>query len=109
MAVSAGRYRHRIKILKRTSERDKYGGSTDTMEQISYPWCAVKPLSDVEDSGEITVGQLKLEFEIRYSKSLENPTSDMFLTFKGEEYDIISVLNHLELNEKLKIIAIKRN
>lgn len=108
MAVSAGRYRHRIKVLKRTNERDKYGGSENKRTEISYPWCKVTPISDTEDNGTTTVGQLILEFEIRYSKSLENPTSDMFIEFKGSEYDITSVINHLELNEKLKIMAKKR-
>lgn len=105
MAVSAGRYRHRIQIVKLSDQRDEYGGLTKERVQVSKPWCRVTPMADVENVGTATVGQALMEFEIRYSKSLENPSSDMFLIFKGKEYDIVTVLNFLELNEKLKIMA----
>jgi len=109
MAVSAGRYRHRIKILKDDGTRDEYGGSNGIRTQIANPWCRVLPLADVEHNSDVrTSGQELLEFEIRYSKSLENPTSDMFLEFKSQEYDIITALNYLELNEKIRIVAKKR-
>lgn len=108
MGISAGRYRHRIKILKQADVRDEYGGFTVSRIQVANPWCRVTPLTDIEAVGSTTEGQLLTEFEIRFSKSLENPSSDMFLEFKNDEYDIISVINHLELNEKLKILAKRR-
>lgn len=108
MAVASGRYRHRIKILKSTQERGTFGGSTGKRELIAEPWCKIVPLSDNENVGTITTGQMVYDIEIRYSKSLENPTSDMYIEFKGKEYDIITVMNHLELNEKLKIVAKER-
>ena len=113
MAVSAGRYRNRVLVVKYDGGRDEYGGATKTRVEISKPWCKVVPLADVENaSGERTVGQELFEFEIRYSKQLEAegnvPDSSMFLEYKGIEYDIITVLNHLDLNEKLKMVAKKR-
>ncbi len=108
MAVASGRYRHRIKILKSTQERSGFGGYTNSKEIVAEPWCKIVPLSDNENSGTYTTGQMMYDIEIRYSKTLENPTSDMYVEFKGKEYDIITVLNHLELNEKLKVVVKER-
>lgn len=112
MAVSSGRYRHRIRILKNSGERDEYGGQLETRIEISKPWCKVRTLADNEIVGTTTEGQLMTEFEIRFSKSLEaglnTPSSEMFIEFKGNEFDITSVINHLELNEKLLITGIRR-
>lgn len=112
MAVSAGRYRHRIRILKNSGERDEYGGQLETRVEVSKPWCKVRTLADNEIVGTTTEGQQMTEFEVRFSKSLEynlnTPNSEMFIEFKGSEFDITSVINYLELNEKLLITAIKR-
>jgi len=109
MAVRAGRMRHRIEVVRDTGSRDEFGGSTNEREVVATPWCSLRVLSEVEDDGRHTgIGQTMIEFTIRYSKSLENPTSDMYVIFKGKEYDITGVVNHLELNEKLIISTRER-
>lgn len=112
MPVNSGKYRHRIKVYKNSGERDKYGGMVGTRVLVSKPWCSVRPLADNELVGTTTTDQPMIEIELRYSRMLEdtlgNPTADMFIDFKNSEYDIVSVINHLEINEKLKITAIKR-
>lgn len=108
MAVRAGRYRDRMMVKKDTGKRNQFGGSSNEKTVVQKPWCKVRVVSDNENSGEKTVSQLILEFEIRYSKSLENPTGDMFIEYKNTEYDIISVINPYMVNEKLLIMAKKR-
>ncbi|AGG58294.1 head-tail joining protein [Vibrio phage 3.058.O._10N.286.46.B8] len=108
MAVRAGRYRERLSIMSDSGKRNDFGGSTNERTLVQSPWCKVRVVSDNENDGERTTSQTILEFEIRYSKSLENPSGDMFVTYRGLEYDIISVINQHMLNEKLLIMAKKR-
>lgn len=108
MAVRAGRYRERMQILDDVGERNQFGGSTGKTKVVQKPWCKVRVVSDNENDGEQTVGQLILEFEIRYSKSLENPTTSMFVLYRDQEYDIISAINPYMQNEKLLVTAKKR-
>lgn len=109
--VRSGRMRHRIKIIKDAVDengdllRDEFGGLTGEKTVVAFPWCKVRHISDAEDEGTKTTGQYIIEFEIRYSKSLENPDSDMYILFKDVEYDIISAINLYELNEKLVMMA----
>lgn len=108
MAVRAGRYRERMEVMADAGKRNEFNGSTNERVVVQKPWCKVRVVSDNENSGEKTVSQPILEFEIRYSKSLENPSSDMFVVYRKNEYDIISVINQYMLNEKLLIMAKKR-
>lgn len=108
MAVRAGRYRERIVVMKDSGVRNQFGGSTHGRTKVQSPWCKVRTISDNENDGEKTTGQLIIEFELRYSKSLENPSSDMFIVFRDVEYDIISSINENMMNEKLFIMGKKR-
>ncbi len=105
MAVRAGRYRERMEVRRSSGERNQFGGATDATTLVQKPWCKVRHISDNENDGVQTVSQLILEFEIRYSKSLENPTSDMTIIYRSVSYDIISVINPYMLNEKLVILG----
>lgn len=108
MVVRAGRYRERINVVKDAGLRNQFGGSTNERTSVQRPWCKTRTISDNENDGDKTVGQLILEFEIRYSKSLENPSSDMFIEYRNIEFDIISVINPDMRNEKLLIMGKKR-
>lgn len=108
MSVRAGRYRERMTVMRDAGTRNQFGGSTNGRTKVQVPWCKIRTISDNENAGEKTTGQLILEFEIRYSKSLENPTSDMFVIYRDVEYDIISVINENMMNEKLFILGKKR-
>lgn len=108
MAVSAGYYRHRMKILDKPTERDEFGAPTGDDILISNPWCRAKPLAETEVGDKRVVAQELIEFEMRYSKSVSNPTASMFIEYRGVKYDIITVLNVMELDEKLRIVAKRR-
>lgn len=108
MVVRAGRYRERINVVRDAGARNQFGGSTNERVSVQRPWCKTRVISDNENDGEKTVGQLILEFEIRYSKSLENPDSGMFVIYRNDEYDIVGVINPDMRNEKLLITARKR-
>lgn len=108
MAVRAGRYRERMNVMRDSGVLNQFGGSTNGRTRVQRPWCKIRTVSDNENNGERTTGQLILEFEIRYSKSLENPSSDMFIVYRDVEYDIISAINENMMNEKLFIMGKKR-
>jgi len=108
MAVSSGKYRHRIKIYKTAKIRDEFGGSTNQRTLVANPWCKLRVLADVEYANLTTVAQTRIEFEVRYSSLIDNPTDDMWISFKNEEYDIISTINVNEINEKLLIVGKQR-
>lgn len=105
MAIRAGRYRERMKVLKPSGTKNQFGGLTSDKELVQSPWCKVRFISDNENDGEQTVSQTILEFEMRYSKSLENPSSGMFIEYRGKEYDIVSIENQELRNEKLIIMG----
>lgn len=105
MPVHAGQYKDRIAVKRDTGERNAFGGSKNTTKVVQRPWCKVRTISDNEVNGTNPKGQLILEFEMRYSKSLENPTNDMFIEFRGKQFDIISALNLNMRNEKLVIMG----
>lgn len=108
MAVHAGKYKDRITVKGDGGQRSQFGGSTLEKRVIQRPWCKVRHVSDNETNDERPTGQLVLEFEVRYSISLENPTTDMFIEFRGIEYDIISAMNVNMRNEKLLILTKQR-
>lgn len=108
MAVRAGYYRHRMHIAKDSGERNRFGGSAGKRELVQSPWCKVRTISDNENNGEQTVDQLLLEFEMRYSRSIENPDASMYVIYRDVEYDIISCINKDMRNEKLIILGKKR-
>ncbi len=109
MAVRAGRYRHRIQVMIPSTERDAYG-STVGYDVLQRPWCSVTPISESKTFLDAAISsEYTVEFEVRYSKELENPTSDMYIIFKDRIFDIVEVINVMEINERLRIKAVRRN
>lgn len=114
MAVRSGRFRHRFELLKHATDengdplRNDYGELTDEYEVVSRPWCNVVLVNSSENASTMITGQEQINFEVRYSKMLENPTNDMVIRFEGELYDITSSVDVYKRREKLTIFAIKR-
>lgn len=109
MGMRAGRMRHKITVYKSDGSRDDFGAPVAGAKTVvATPYCWVKPVANTETSGSQTRDNYTVQFGIRYSKTLENPTPEMYIEFKGSEYDIVSVINHDEMNEKLLITATRR-
>lgn len=105
--MRSGRLRSRVKILK-PEGRNSFGEVSEKSIVIANKFCEVNVISDTEITGDRRTSNKTLEFKTRYSKQIECPSSDMFIEFKGECYDIISVINYRELNKWLTIRATKR-
>ncbi len=88
--------------------RDGLGQPTGESEVVQRPWCRILETGTTEAVGNAIIGQKTIKFEIRYSKQMENPDTNMYIEFKGETFDIISSNDIDERNEKMEIVAIKR-
>lgn len=115
MAISAGYMRKRFWLMGVPKNGDgnpvcdAVGQLTNERTQLAHPWCSVKVISSADNvSGASITNQLTLEFTVRYTKSLSNPTPDMEIIYEQDSYDIISVINPTMKNEKLLITAVKR-
>jgi SPP1 family predicted phage head-tail adaptor len=116
MAISSGYMRKRFKLMgipkniDGTPERDEIGQLTTERKLIASPWCSIKVVSSAINIGSSAkTHQLTLEFTVRWTKTLANPTPDMEIVFDDKNYDIISVVNPSFKKEKLLVTAIKRN
>lgn len=115
MAVSAGYMRKRIKLMGLprnfvgSIHRDSVGQIIGERQVLARPWCSVKVVSSSENvSSSATRAHLTLEFTVRYSKQLSNPTPDLEIIYEQDTYDIVSVINPSMKNEKLIVTAVKR-
>ena len=105
MAMNSGKMRHRFKLYKITNDRDDSGEYTANRNLISFPWCEILKVSDTEESSQQISNNQLIKFGLRYSKQLENPSADMTVEFRGDNYVIDSVENVGMMNEKLILIA----
>ena len=114
MAIRSGRYRHRFTLLTPTLDiegmptRNDYGELTGDNTVLQRPWCAILDVESSESVDTAINGQETIVFEIRYSKMLINPATNMYIEFDGELYDIISAVDPLRYREKITITAVKR-
>ncbi len=105
--MRSGRLRNRIEVVKQAG-RDSFGGISDEYELVAKIRAEIKVLTDVESASNRVSNNLTTEFKVRYNRRIEKPTADMFIRFKDEYYDIISVINFRELNKFMTITAVKR-
>jgi SPP1 family predicted phage head-tail adaptor len=105
--MRAGRMRNRLKVVKDSDKRNSFG-EVEGKELVKEIWCEVNVKSSTDNNSNRTGNNTITEFKTRYNKSIINPTSDMFIIFKGCEYDITSVINYREENKHLIITATKR-
>ncbi len=108
MTVRAGRLRHRLEVYRPTNERDEFGTVTAARELVGRFWCDAKNMSNETLIGDIRQNQDTVEFTTRYNKQLGDIKNDMFIEFKGNEFDILSVVNPRLLNEYIVIRCVKR-
>lgn len=108
MAINAGEFRHRLEVWKLTEERDEFGAITNSKVLVGSYWCKAIHESNKEVGDQLKRSQQGVIFIIRFNTELEQPTNDMYIRFKGEEWDIVSVINPIMLNEKLVITCVDR-
>jgi len=108
MTVRAGRLRHRLEVVKLTSERDQYGSETEARESVGFFWCDAAEVDNSQLDKTLERDQTRIVFDTRYNKTLEAPTVSMFIIFRGREWDIVSVNNPRMLNERLVITCVQR-
>ena len=108
MAISSGYLNRRVVILKLTEIQDEVGQLIQEYTLVQMPWTRIITKTDVEASASRVTNNATMTFIMRYSKSLENPSSTLYLGFKKQIYDIVSVINVNELNERMEVTAVRR-
>ncbi len=108
MAVRAGRLRHRLELWKLAGTKDKFGSITNEKVRVGTYWCNIENTKNETVGTDVRQNQNSISFITRYNRTLETPDNNMYVVFKGVEYDINSVLNPRFLNERLVIECVAR-
>ncbi len=108
MTVRAGRLRDRLELMQLTQLKDEYGAVIDTKSKLGVYWCESNQLSSSKTDGTLRQSQSVVEFTTRYNRYIGSIDPSMFISFRGDEYEILSVLNPRLLNEFLVITAKRR-
>lgn len=104
MSINAGKYNHRITIIRKNSETDTDGFINKTPTVVLRPWASVKTTKGFT----IIVNNSDFEkaltnFTIRYPKT--EITREMLILFKDKVYTIEYLNNIDEKNIELEIQA----
>ena len=104
MSINAGKYNHRITIIRKNSEADNDGFINKTPTVVLRPWASVKTTKGFT----IIVNNSDFEkaltnFTIRYPKT--EITREMLILFKDKVYTIEYLNNIDEKNIELEIQA----
>jgi SPP1 family predicted phage head-tail adaptor len=100
----AGRLRHRIEIINRSSSQDSTGGTNiDAGTTFATVWASVEPLNgtDAAAAGSF-VSQVSHQVVVRY---LAGVNSSMVVSFEGRFFQIVSVLNPIERKKMLVLLC----
>ena len=102
--LDIGRLRHRITFLKPTdTEKNSFNENVPVYTPFKTVWAAVEPMT-----GKEYAEAQKIRAETTYNiitRYIPGITSDMKISFRDKEFDIVSTLNIRELNEQLKIVV----
>ncbi len=95
--------RHRVEIQKLTSVYDEWGDPTEEWATIATAWAAVEPVSGREYWAAATVrAEATVKVTLRYIPGI---TPQHRLLFRGEIYDIKSVINTETRNRELVLMC----
>lgn len=102
--INAGKYNHKIEIVKITKTKDADGFTEDTPTHVLTAWANVKTTKGFT----LIINNSDFEkaytnFTIRYP--LTKIDRDMIILFKGKEYEIQYINNINEANVELEIQA----
>lgn len=114
MGLRTGRMRFRgeLRRLKRDSNgeiiRDELGAQTTETEIVAKPWFNILSNNQLDNTSTAIVSQEDITIELRYSPSLIDGLTSMFLVFDGNEYDITSADDKQRRREKITVAATRR-
>ena len=102
--MNIGKFRHRIRILKKELVVDEIGDTVEKIIEVATLWAKVSNLHGREYFTALYVQREKtLIFTTRYKEGLDET---MFLEFQGKDYDIKFIDNIKYKNEYLEIQAL---
>ncbi|WP_407312054.1 phage head closure protein [Desulfosporosinus sp. SB140] len=104
--MNPGILRHKITILTSVEGTNEAGDTILIPSVFKSVWASVSPVS-----GRDYLEAKKLQAELTYKfilRYISGVTPDMQLQFKGRIFLIQDILNPLETNETLEIMAIER-
>ncbi|AFM40330.1 phage head-tail adaptor, putative, SPP1 family [Desulfosporosinus acidiphilus SJ4] len=104
--MNPGILRHKINILTTTEGTNEAGDTILIPSVYKTVWASVSPVSgkDYLEAKKLQA-ELTYKFILRYTSGV---TPDMQIEFKGRIFLIQDILNPLEINETIEIMAIER-
>ncbi|MCZ6105690.1 phage head closure protein [Campylobacter ureolyticus] len=104
--MRVGKLRHRIEIYKFDEIRNEYGEAEKKELFVKKVWAFIDAVkSDEKYIQNKQMSEVTYKLEIRYLKGLDE---SFFIKFKGEVFDIKSIINPYEKNQRLLLVCIKR-
>jgi SPP1 family predicted phage head-tail adaptor len=107
--VRAGELKHKVRIEKRETTQDGFGGVIVTWAEQETVQAAIEPLQGTEffDAGTINERQ-PAWFRMRYTSGLDTDMR-MVDVETGDVYEIITIINYHRANVLLEILGAQLN
>lgn len=101
--VLIDRLNKRIEIQEKIKVLDNYGGFTETWATLYTCWAEIKPMNTSNDFEANKISdKITYIITIRYTKDIKN---NYRIKFKNRIFNIINIMNVMEENKILEIIA----
>ena len=103
MAIASGKLFHEVTIEQRNDSRNAYGESIASWATCSSPYAEVRDLSGNElvQASQIN-SKITTRITVRYDSGIR---ATMRVVHKSRNYNIISVQNELERDEKMILLC----
>ena len=103
--MRAGRLNERVTLLERSVARDALGGEIVTWTDRGETWADVTPLRGREYFAAMQVNpEYQIRFRLRY-QSAPTITNEWRLEWRGEQYDILDVINVDARDDMLELMC----
>ena len=98
-----GRLRHRVQVQNPSMATNGLGERTASYTTAETVWAAIEPFqgTELQDANQ-TKGRITHKILVRYSSNI---TTTSRLVYESRNFEIIEILNRLELDQALEIRA----
>lgn len=100
---------YQFSIERLTEKADPFIHSDDTWEEVLRPIGKIEPMTGKETvEGTQTKGQTTHKISLRWGPSLEGFTTADRIRFRNRVFELVSITNIGERNERMECMAIER-
>lgn len=104
--MNPGDLRHRITFQRLVEATNEVGETVQTLEDYTTVWAAIEPTTGREYyEAQKIQPELTYKITVRYISGI---TPDMTIKYKDRIFQITSIINPQEKNEKLEIMCIEK-